>query len=57
MVVLQKDVYKNEQVATDWTDILGKHKLSQGHASRKHQLLQSRDNKNTQMKMLGWISQ
>lgn len=43
-----KDVYKNEQVVTDWKNILGKYKLAQGHASRKHKkLLQSRSNKNT----------
>lgn len=53
-----KDVYKNEQVVTDWKNILRKYKLAQGHASRKRKkLLQSRSNKNTQMKMLEKISQ
>lgn len=53
-----KDVYKTEQVVTDWKNILGKYKLAQGHASRKHKkLLQSSSNKNTQMKMLEWVFQ
>lgn len=46
------------KIKNDWKNILGKYKLAHGHASRKRKkLLQSRINKNTQMKMLEKISQ
>lgn len=49
---------KNGCSSKDWKNILEKYKLAHGHASRKRKkLLQSRINKNTQMKMLEKISQ